>query len=130
MYELVFRPDPDSTTHGILCIRDTSNNYDHPIRQQIYWPASARTSLANAIDYFPELAGGPLQVEPASGSGQFSFRRNHVTLYVRIVGGGTTLAIANDEERIPEPKVRRGIETRYRAGRWEKYLKSQGWVSA
>lgn len=28
------------------------------------------------------------------------------------------------------PKVRKGIETRYRSGVWEKYLKQSGWVRA
>ena len=32
-------------------------------------------------------------------------------------------------EPVPMPKVRKGIETRYRNGRWEKLLK-KGWVAA
>lgn len=31
---------------------------------------------------------------------------------------------------IPCPKVRAGIETRYKNERWQKYLKSSGWVTA
>jgi hypothetical protein len=31
---------------------------------------------------------------------------------------------------LPCPKVRKGIDTRYRQGAWEKYLKSEGWVKA
>jgi hypothetical protein len=35
-------------------------------------------------------------------------------------------------EPIPYPKVRKGVETRWHKwnGRWEKYLKAQGWVPA
>lgn len=31
---------------------------------------------------------------------------------------------------IPCPKVRKGIETRYRNGNWEKYSKAKGWIRA
>ena len=34
------------------------------------------------------------------------------------------------EEPYPCPKVRRGVEMRYHDGVWQKYLKTQGWVSA
>jgi len=34
------------------------------------------------------------------------------------------------KEPLPCPKVRRGIETRYRDGQWERYLKMEGWVRA
>lgn len=30
---------------------------------------------------------------------------------------------------IPCPKVRKGLETRYANGHWQKYLKSEGWVN-
>ena len=33
-------------------------------------------------------------------------------------------------EDVPCPKVRPGIETRWSDGKWQKYLKSKGWVTA
>lgn len=35
-----------------------------------------------------------------------------------------------DAEPIPCPKVRKGIDTRYYCGRWEKYSKREGWIAA
>jgi hypothetical protein len=44
--------------------------------------------------------------------------------------GGSTQAVVNETTEVLRPKVRRGIETRWHNGRWEKYLKAQGWVAA
>jgi hypothetical protein len=43
---------------------------------------------------------------------------------------GQTKCIKQEVIPIPCPKVRKGIETRWRNSRWEKYLKSEGWVTA
>ena len=45
---------------------------------------------------------------------------------------GDQKAMRVDAEPFPCPKVRKGIETRYYYGQWEKYLKSskRGWVLA
>ena len=42
---------------------------------------------------------------------------------------GQTRCIKQEIIPIPGPKVRKGIEVRWR-GRWEKYLKAEGWVIA
>jgi len=34
------------------------------------------------------------------------------------------------EDPLPCPPIRRGIETRYHMGAWQKYLKASGWVPA
>lgn len=39
-------------------------------------------------------------------------------------------AVAVEVVPLPCPRVRKGIETRYRRGRWEKYLQTRGWVPA
>lgn len=39
---------------------------------------------------------------------------------------GTPMA----DQPIVCPKVRKGIETRYYCGRWEKYSKREGWIAA
>jgi len=51
-------------------------------------------------------------------------------LKYRLVECGRTKPIAFDRVPVPCPKVRKGIETRWHNGQWEKYLKSQGWISA
>ena len=33
-----------------------------------------------------------------------------------------------ETREVPCPKVRKSVETRYHNGRWEKYLKTSGWV--
>lgn len=33
-------------------------------------------------------------------------------------------------EPVACPKVRKGVETRYHFGRWEKFLKADGWIAA
>jgi hypothetical protein len=63
--------------------------------------------------------------------GGYSFTRNswnHVN--VRLLEGGRTQAIYQETITIPPPKVRAGIEIRYRSGHWQKYLKAKGWVPA
>ena len=34
------------------------------------------------------------------------------------------------EQEVPRPKVRKGIDLRYYLGKWEKYSKREGWVRA
>ena len=55
---------------------------------------------------------------------------NLFTLLVGPPATGKTQAIKQEQVPVPPPKVRAGIETRYRRGQWEKYLKSKGWVAA
>jgi len=52
---------------------------------------------------------------------------DYVRLYLKDLG--KTESIHTTIDPLPCPKVRKGIETRYRWGKWEKYLKTQGWVS-
>lgn len=47
--------------------------------------------------------------------------------YLDIVAAETAEQTVDD---LPCPKVRKGIETRYRYGKWEKYSKREGWVTA
>lgn len=43
--------------------------------------------------------------------------------------GGATLNIVCEVTDVPIPKVRKGIETRWRYGKWEKLLRT-GWTAA
>lgn len=47
-------------------------------------------------------------------------------------GGGQQKAVHTVRRAIPPPKVKAGIETRWNSDRerWEKYLKTKGWVPA
>ena len=44
--------------------------------------------------------------------------------------GGNAQAEFVEETPVPLPKIRKGIETRWYQGRWQKYIASKGWVSA
>lgn len=43
---------------------------------------------------------------------------------------GDRVAEERLERDVPPPRVRAGVEVRWRSGQWEKYLKSRGWVPA
>ena len=49
--------------------------------------------------------------------------------YISLADAGRTKSIDTYVKPYPCPKVRKGIETRYHYGQWQKLLKS-GWVSA
>ena len=48
----------------------------------------------------------------------------------RLQNGGSTKPLDVVHEPIVCPRVRSGVETRYREGQWEKYLSRKGWVTA
>ena len=111
---------------GFLCIRYTDGYSNEPKRVILYWPVCRYDADCHAhlIDKEAfDANNGSFSVR--NGSSPYS---GWTTLPLR--EGGTTKPIAVEHERIEPPKVRKGIEIRYRSGRWEKYLKSQGWVMA
>jgi hypothetical protein len=68
-----------------------------------------------------------------SGDPWYSYtvwRRSGIKQQFRLPDGGKTKAVAIDKEPISAPKVRHGVELRYRHGYWQKYLKQRGWVAA
>jgi hypothetical protein len=83
-----------------------------------------------ARDY-PDYLGQRLE---CLGSGQYrpegprvnGFRPQFVFALLK---GGDTLPEFTEREPLPCPKVRKGTETRYCQGRWEKLLR-KGWVPA
>lgn len=50
--------------------------------------------------------------------------------YIALPELGQTKCTKQEVIPIAPPKVRKGIELRWRNSRWEKYLKSSGWVAA
>lgn len=45
-------------------------------------------------------------------------------------GDGKELSVINEELPFPCPKVKKGIETRYFYGTWQKLSKREGWIPA
>jgi hypothetical protein len=95
---------------------------DTPETITIAWRVTA-TSRTGAVAFAPTLADG---LEVASGEG------DHWSAYAN---GGNLVLLTEHEgtmrrHPLPCPRVRAGIETRYRDGRWEKWTKRGGWVAA
>mgnify|MGYP001588529871 CR=1 FL=1 len=115
---------------GCLCAvqvtRDSLNPVEWTTWWPLFWPRVTRSDVAYWIGreahddgpptYTYSVPLGELEV---SGWKQF-----------QLPFGGETLPLAVDERPVLPPTVRRGIETRWRNGRWEKYLKTKGWVTA
>ena len=103
-------------------------DYSKPITRRMIWP------LVNV-----QTRGFSFcEVETAIGKpASCSYRDGTVSCYLgngnyvngQMPQGGSTKAIIMEESPLPCPKVRTGIETRYRDGRWQKLLKTQGWIN-
>ena len=110
--------------NGWLCIRYTIPAYDKPEMLVTWWPI-CRASMTEAAEWIGleahDFGSGTYAVRvPGTG-----FDRKFY-----LMNGGSTTPIANSADPFPAPKVRKGIQLRYNYGRWQKYLKSEGWVTA
>jgi hypothetical protein len=77
---------------------------------------------------YPEVVGAEAL---RAGTGEYMPDLRGWGLRFRLAEGGQTLPEHFEKEPIPCPKTRKGIDTRYHYGQWEKYLKSRGgWVAA
>ena len=115
--------------HGRILIRETTLMQNEPTMMIHYWPTRfGRQVLVNPFATEHDKTED-IQVE----------RDGHYGYLLRFPGcgfwsesplQGDQKAMRVDTEPYPCPKVRKGIETRYHYGRWEKYLKSskRGWI--
>ncbi|HXJ56444.1 MAG TPA: hypothetical protein VNU68_07240 [Verrucomicrobiae bacterium] len=108
---------------GWLCVVYTDSEWSNPVRYAHWWPAER-----GPREDYAELIGKPTSVH----NGEFSARRweNGPWFSSRLLNGGQTQPIRTDRTPVLCPKVRAGIETRYRDGQWQKHLKTAGWVPA
>jgi hypothetical protein len=113
---------------GVLHVR-------HPMRQSLtpemvylHWSTGLQTKDFTATY-------GPIEnikiEETRQYSGRYCFKRHYLEpyRYIDLVNGPRTKSTQTDIEPIPCPKVRKGINTQYRFGVWEKELKT-GWCKA
>lgn len=110
---------------GWLTIREEDSWTDEPVKVITWWPIcqDSRASLESM-----ELLNKECTYE---GGGVYSIRlAPYQYRRASLPQGGSTLPIAVERVPIPPPKVRKGIEIRYRNGSWMKYLKTEGWVIA
>lgn len=117
---------------GTFCVLSESTDYDDPMRTRVWYPTSDRV-----VSYTREYIGAHVVTAMGSDSvyrieryadGSFC-RVPGNGLCFRLVNGGKTMPVHGEREPVPCPRVRKGIETRWYRGGWEKYIKSQGgWI--
>ena len=109
---------------GWLCVRHEDTDFTQPFKTTVWWPATKCSE-----SFYVDLIGLETHVD---SNGLFGVRSpsesRWIEFYLR--NGGRTQPIHTDHSPLPCPKVRKGTPTRYRNGRWEKHLKSAGWVPA
>ena len=109
---------------GQWCIKDGFPAYDKPEMIVHHWP------IGNIRPYIDISSYEGHEVNSRqSYSGVYTLRiaaYQYVDIYLTDLG--KTKSIDTITIKIQCPKVRKGIETRWYNGRWEKLLKS-GWVS-
>ena len=116
-----------------LCVKAVDVYSTEPKRVTWWWPIMTDVSKANAEIYALGHKLGPYN---GTSDGRYCYSYDptlppgaHRTVF-HLVNGGRTQAIKIEEETIPPPKVRKGVELRWKDGRWQKYLKREGWVNA
>ena len=114
---------------GWLCIVCTDRSWAEPIEYDLWWPIG-KYSRADAEMIFGAL---PREAMQATGEANGLFAVDPISAYapcrrVRLLDGGSTKPIKTIEREVPRPKCR--VAIRWCQGRWEKRLKSKGWVVA
>ena len=114
----------------IWCIQESFPMSDKPEMIIYHWP------IGITDDSYHRVAlnlSSYEESEVMKGSCSYEYRLRtagtHEYIYLYLKDQGKTKSIHTIVEAIPCPKVRKGIETRWYNGRWEKLLKT-GWKSA
>jgi hypothetical protein len=112
---------------GWMCVKTTDNDLDKPQKCISWWPIEREyPGERNVLD----LTGNEAEIE--DGLVMFRMTKEKAWNWAKrrpLSDGGKTFPIATEVVPIVCPKVRKGISTRYRLGRWEKGLRS-GWTVA
>ena len=106
------------------CIQDSFPLYDKPEKVILHWPIGSVYPPIGIDSY----EGHEVTKNSSYGYSIRAAAYQYSDIYL-IIDQGRTKSIHTIVEPIPCPKVRKGIETRWYNGRWEKLLKS-GWVPA
>ena len=110
---------------GQWCIQCPYPAFDKPELIIHHWPIGQCDKRIEISEYEgAEVSKGGCSYEYVLRLAAYEY----VRIYLK--DQGQTQSIDTIIEPIPCPKVRKGIETRWQNGQWEKYMKSKGWVSA
>lgn len=125
---LAFVPDSESSKVGWLCVK-YADTLSTPEWNVLYWPI-AKGNVVDMRGMFPELDTDAQLLGRGQDGYRFYRGNGSYSPVLRLKDGGSTQSIKSETIPIPCPKVRKGIETRWYQGGWQKYLKSEGWINA
>ena len=114
-----------------ICVREEFSWHSEAKGNVYFWATRFGTYDLQRFDGGEPHAAS--EVEVRAGCSQrygFSLRFPGMGLWCDCPHAGDTKAVKVETFDIPCPKVRAGLPTRFRDGRWQKCLKSQGWVPA
>lgn len=114
-------PDHEEATVGTLCIRDDWDLTDRPVIFRSWWRIRNNVRRSDCEAWIG-------QAVDRTGPGLYTWYGGAHPLTFRLENGGSTVAFRSEEIPIPPPPAR--VEVRWNWGRWEKFLKSKGWVAA
>lgn len=123
---MIYQKQTLAVHNGILCVKYQSTLNDKPAVAIRYWP------ITEARNYSPELIAQMVNARPDDlldnrQNGSYSFREApYRWVDLRLKDGGKTIPIHTEEYPLPAPKAR--TEVRWHDGRYQKFLKSSGWV--
>lgn len=108
-----------------VCVCHEATMMNKPILVRTYWPTGRWVNQ----DWEDSWARRKLfQQSPSSYTLMPEVPFRGMAIPISLIDGDKTEAVKVEEESVPPPKTR--VETRWWNGRWEKYLKREGWVSA
>lgn len=110
--------------NNLLYVMSEDTNYSRPILVRSY----RRVRYEGTASRFKRDYGEDRIGQSLTWSRVREAYQDESKLFYDLPQGGKTRPEFTEETPFECPKVRRGIETRYRDGRWQKLLKS-GWVS-
>jgi hypothetical protein len=110
---------------GALFVVYESTRYSEPILDRLWW----RVERVNRNPYNARWPQAGDTAKKSAGDGGVWHCWNDGGVTGDVVFNPKTEAAHRDVEPVPCPKVRRGVKTRWKDGRWEKLLKS-GWTPA
>lgn len=111
---------------GWLCVVSEDTMEAEPELYRNFYPCFRIGEREYKEDY-----SGKYDLYQGTFAGEYIvFFENGMKRKLQLCDGGRTRTIHHEREPVPLPKVRKGIETRWSHGEWQKYLKQRGWVAA